>query len=73
MVNPLARVIMQKNLKDVKPIISSNVDYKTSNLDNRERETILDLIKGEREVVEGLKKNTAITLDEAASRIKNNR
>lgn len=72
MVNPLARVIMERNLK-AQPIISSRVVNDGNNLDNKERETILGIIKGEREVVEGLTKNTAITLDEAVNRIKNNR
>lgn len=72
MVNPLARVAMQNILKDKKPIINSRVDNKKVNLDNKESEIILDIIKGQREVVEG-KKNTVITLDEAANKIKNNR
>ncbi len=72
MVNPLARVAMQNILKDKKPIINSRVDNKKINLDNKESEIILDIIKGQREVIEG-KKNTVITLDEAANKIKNNR
>lgn len=72
MVNPLARVAMQNILKDKKPIINSRVDNKKVNLDNKESEIILDIIKGQREVIEG-KKNTVITLDEAANKIKNNR
>lgn len=72
MVNPLARVAMQNILKDKKPIINSRVDNKKVNLDNKESEIILDIIKGQREVIEG-RKNTVITLDEAANKIKNNR
>lgn len=72
MVNPLARVIMERNLK-TQPIISSRVVDDENNLDDREREIISDIINGEREIVEGTKKNTAITLDEAVNRIKNNR
>jgi hypothetical protein len=53
MVNPLARVIMEKNLKTEKVINSRAVK--------------------EKEVIEGSKKNTAITLEEAANRMKNNR
>ncbi len=73
MVNPLARVIMGKNLKDTKPIISSSVVREGKNLDNREIGIISDIINGQKSVVEGIKKNTVITLDEAANKIKNNR
>lgn len=73
MVNPLARVIMGKNLKDVRPIISSSVVNEGKNLDSREIGIISDIINGQKSVVEGIKKNTVITLDEAANKIKNNR
>lgn len=73
MVNPLSRVAMKNIIKDKSPIISARVDGKVSNLDNKENEIILDIIKGEREVVERKTINTMITLDEAANRIKNNR
>lgn len=73
MVNPLSRVAMKNIIKDKSPIISARVDGKVCNLDNKENETILDIIKGEREVVERKTINSMITLDEAANRIKNNR
>lgn len=73
MVNPLSRVAMKNIIKDKSPIISARVDGKACNLDNRENEIILGIIKGEREVVERKTINTMITLDEAANRIKNNR
>ncbi|MDU5083386.1 hypothetical protein ACF3M2_08255 [Tissierella carlieri] len=77
MVNPLARVIMEKNLKTEKVINSRAVNQKETtegnNLDDKEIKIISDIIKGEKEVIEGSKKNTAITLEEAANRMKNNR
>ncbi|MCQ4925870.1 hypothetical protein NE686_22465 [Tissierella carlieri] len=77
MVNPLARVIMEKNLKTEKVISSRAVNQKETtegnNLDDKEIKIISDIIKGEKEVIEGSKKNTAITLEEAANRMKNNR
>lgn len=73
MVNPLARVIMGKDLKEARPIISSSIINEGKNLDCKEIGIISDIIKGEKAVVEGIKTNTVITLDEAASRIKNNR
>lgn len=73
MVNPLSRVAMKNIIKDKSPIISARVDGKGSNLDNKENEIILDIIKGEREVIERKTINSMITLDEAANRIKNNR
>lgn len=73
MVNPLSRVAMKNIIKDKGPIISARVDGKACNLDNKENEIILGIIKGEREVVERKTMNAMITLDEAANRIKNNR
>lgn len=77
MANPLSRVAMGNLIKDSKPIISPRispkVDSRQSNLDYSEKDLILDIIKGEREVVEVTKANKAITLEEAADRIKNNR
>jgi hypothetical protein len=77
MVNPLARVIMEKNLKTEKVINSRAVNQKETtegnNLDDKEIKIISDIIKGEKEVIEGSNKNTAITLEEAANRMKNNR
>lgn len=77
MVNPLARVIMEKNLKTEKVINSRIVNQRETteknNLDNKEIKIISSIIKGEKEVIEGTKKNTAITLEEAVNRIKNNR
>ena len=77
MVNPLARVIMEKNLKTEKVINSRAVNQRVTtegnNLDDKEIKIISDIIKGEKEVIEGSKKNTAITLEEAANRMKNNR
>ena len=77
MVNPLARVIMEKNLKTEKVISSRAVNQKETtegnNLDDKVIQIISDIIKGEKEVIEGSKKNTAITLEEAANRMKNNR
>jgi hypothetical protein len=73
MVNPLSRVAMKNLIKDKSPIISPRLDSKGYNLDNKENEIILDIIKGEREVEEKNTRKTTITLDEAANRIKNNR
>jgi hypothetical protein len=77
MVNPLARVIMEKNLKTEKVINSRAVNQRATtegnNLDDKEIKIISDIIKGEKEVIEGSNKNTAITLEEAANRMKNNR
>lgn len=77
MVNPLARVIMEKNLKTEKVIspriVNQRETTEKNNLDNKEIKIISSIIKGEKEVIEGTKKNTAITLEEAANRIKNNR
>lgn len=82
MVNPLARVIMEKNLKTEKVINSRIVNQRETNqretteknnLEDKEIKIISSIIKGEKEVIEGTKKNTAITLEEAANRIKNNR
>ncbi|OZV10217.1 hypothetical protein CIW83_21505 [Tissierella sp. P1] len=77
MVNPLARVIMEKNLKTEKVINSRAVNQRVTtegnNLDDKEIKIISDIIKGEKEVIEGSNKNTAITLEEAANRMKNNR
>jgi len=77
MVNPLARVIMEKNLKTEKVISSRTVNQRVTtegnNLDDKEEKTISSIINGERKVIEGINKNTAITLEEAANRMKNNR
>lgn len=78
MVNPLSRVGM-KNIINKGPIISSSISRPSisrtgslSNLDEREEELLLDLIKGQRQVVEGLSTNKTISLEEAVARIKNN-
>ena len=59
MVNPLARVIMEKNLKTEKVINSRAVNQKETtegnNLDDKEIKIISDIIKGEKEVIEGSK------------------
>ncbi|MBU5257580.1 hypothetical protein [Tissierella praeacuta] len=77
MVNPLARVIMEKNLKTEKVIspriVNQRETTEKNNLDNKEIKIISSIIKGEKEVIEGTKKNTAITLEEAVNKIKNNR
>jgi len=77
MVNPLARVIMEKNLKTEKVIspriVNQRETTEKNNLEDKEIKIISSIIKGEKEVIEGTKKNTAITLEEAANRIKNNR
>ncbi len=73
MVNPLSRVAMKNIIKDNSPIIGDRVHGNGSNLDNKENEIILDIIKGERQVEEKNTRNATITLDEAANRIKNNR
>ncbi|TCU64440.1 hypothetical protein EV204_1256 [Tissierella praeacuta] len=82
MVNPLARVIMEKNLKTEKVISPRAVNQRETNqretteknnLDNKEIKIISSIINGEKEVIEGTKKNTAITLEEAVNKIKNNR
>ena len=68
---------MEKNLKTEKVINSRAVNQKETtegnNLDDKEIKIISDIIKGEKEVIEGSNKNTAITLEEAANRMKNNR
>lgn len=77
MVNPLARVIMEKNLKTEKVIspriVNQRETTEKNNLDNKEIKIISSIIKGEKEVIEGTKKNIAITLEEAVNKIKNNR
>lgn len=77
MVNPLARVIMEKNLKTEKVIspriVNQRETTEKNNLEDKEIKIISSIIKGEKEVIEGTKKNTAITLEEAVNRIKNNR
>lgn len=73
MANPLSRVAMGNLIKDKNPIISARIEGNGSNLDNKEEETIFDIIKGTREVAEGKTRSATITLEEAANRIKNNR
>ncbi|WP_353094552.1 hypothetical protein [Tissierella praeacuta] len=73
MVNPLSRIAMQNLIKDNKPIISTRVETQADNLDSKEEKIITDIINGEKMVMEGRSKNTAITLDEAVNKIKNNR
>lgn len=77
MVNPLARVIMEKNLKTEKVIspriVNQRETTEKNNLEDKEIKIISSIIKGEKEVIEGTKKNTAITLEEAVNKIKNNR
>jgi len=72
MVNPLSRVGM-KNIVNKGPIVSQIVPSreKVSNLDEREEKLILDIIRGQREVVAGVNVNKSISLEEAAARIKN--
>lgn len=76
MVNPLSRVAMQNIIRDKSPITSARVTNKSnysSNLDKLEKEIILGVISGEREVEEKNSRNSVISLDEAADKIKNNR
>lgn len=73
MVNPLSRIAMQNIIKDKKPIISARVETQADNLNSKEEKIITDIINGEKMVMEGRNKNTAITLDEAVNKIKNNR
>ncbi|NLY85818.1 MAG: hypothetical protein GX077_05670 [Tissierellia bacterium] len=72
MVNPLSRVGM-KNLVNKGPIISPSISGRVSisNLDEREEQLLLDLIKGQREVAEGINAKKTLTLEEAAERVKN--
>lgn len=62
--NPLAMVAMKDKLKGV-------ITSKT--LDKSHDKLILDIIQGEKKVVEDKPKNTIISLEEAANNIKNSR
>lgn len=73
MVNPLSRVAMQNILREKNPRVDLSKESKGINLNTREDNIIRSIIKGEKEVSENKAKNTAITLDEAVKRIKNNR
>jgi len=76
MVNPLSRVAMQNIIRDKSPMISARITNNrnsSDNLDKLEQETILGVISGERQVEEKQIRNSVISLDEAADKIKNNR
>ena len=64
---------MQNIIRNKDPRIDLSMDSKGINLNNKENSIILDIIKGDKEIVENRTNNTMITLEEAASRIKNNR
>ena len=74
--NPLVMI-------DMKSKLSGNVNNTTnetkinsftlSNLDKIENTLIKEIIQGEKKAVEGKWNNSAISLDEAVDRIKNNR
>lgn len=73
--NPLAMIAMKDRLKDVKISVSSNTarTYNANNLDSTQDKLIKDIIQGDKKVIEGKPKNTIITLEEAANKIKNSR
>jgi len=71
--NPLSRVAMQNIIRNKNPRIDLSKESKGINLSGNENSLILDIIKGEKEVIENKEKNTMISLDEAVNRIKNNR
>lgn len=73
MVNPLSRVSMKNVIRNKNTKMNLTEESKGINLNNKENDLIRDIIKGEREVIENKGINTMITLDEAVSRIKNNR
>ena len=76
--NPLAMVAMKDRLRDVKIEVSNNNNntvrtYDANNLDSIQDKLIKDIIQGDKKVVEGKSKNTIITLEEAANKVKNSR
>ena len=77
--NPLAMVAMKDKLKGVittKSINSNSNSYNSNynnNLEKSHDKLILDIIQGEKKVVEDKPKNTIISLEEAANNIKNSR
>ena len=71
--NPLSRVAMQNIIRSKSPKIDLTKESYGINLSENENSLILDIIKGEKEVIENKGKNTMISLDEAVNRIKNNR
>ena len=71
--NPLSRVAMQNIIRNKNPRIDLSKESKGINLSGNENSLILDIIKGEKEVIENKEQNTMISLDEAVNRIKNNR
>lgn len=89
MANPLSRVAMQNILRERNPkmnltrekkqVNSNNKkevkleEHVQRNFSNNEDRILKGIITGETEVIEGKVGNTPITLEEAASRKKNNR
>lgn len=74
--NPLAMVAMKDRLKkDVKVSAAYNNTRTIDaiNLDSAQDKLIKDIIQGDKKVIEGKSKNTIITLEEAANKIKNSR
>ena len=74
--NPLAMVAMKDRLRDVKIEGANNNSVRTYdaiNLDSIQDKLIKDIIQGDKRIVEGKSKNTIITLEEAANKIKNSR
>ena len=73
MVNPLSRVAMQNILREKSPKLDLSKEGKGINLNDMENNIIKGIIRGEMEVTESKEVNTAISLEEAVNRIKNNR
>ena len=89
MANPLSRVAMQSILRERNPKMNFTRENKDLNLNNKKEVKLEEhvqrnftnnedcilkgIIRGETEVIEGKMNNTPITLEEAASRKKNNR
>lgn len=89
MSNPLSRVAMQKILRERNPKINLIKEDKARNLNTKkevkleehvgrnftkDQDSILkEIIRGERQVIESSSKNSPISLEEAANKIKKNR
>jgi uncharacterized membrane protein len=76
--NPLAMVAMKDKLKGVITTKSSNSNSNcnsnyNNNLEKSHDKLIIDIIQGEKKVVENKPRNTIISLEEAANKIKNSR
>lgn len=89
MTNPLSRVAMQSILRERKPRIDLTKQNEALNLNTKKEVKLEEhvernfsknedcilkgIITGEREVIESSSKNTSISLEEAANKIKKNR